>query len=179
MDTRKAKDKKRPITWHTAFYDAIRLEFYQYWKVLNFEFEYPLNTEPLRIDLNRKRLENIFEASKKMPKRAPLSAYLSVIVEANPERISEESEMPRFSVAGAARILREAGWADEWVKKAEEQGEKIGEKRGEKKGEKTGREQTQLEIAKNLAKMGLKIDEVAKATKLSVPKLRPLFSKKS
>jgi hypothetical protein len=43
--------KKQPVTWHTAFYDAIRLEFYQYRDVLSFEFEYPLNTEPLRIDV--------------------------------------------------------------------------------------------------------------------------------
>ncbi|MDR3147518.1 MAG: hypothetical protein LBU00_03965 [Treponema sp.] len=39
-----------PITWHTAFRDGIRLTFLPYREVLNFEFEYPLNTEPLRID---------------------------------------------------------------------------------------------------------------------------------
>jgi hypothetical protein len=43
--------KKQPITWHTAFYDAIRLELYQYRDVLSFEFEHPLNAEPLRIDV--------------------------------------------------------------------------------------------------------------------------------
>jgi hypothetical protein len=43
--------KKQPITWHTAFYDAIRLELYRYRDVLSFEFEHPLNTEPLRIDV--------------------------------------------------------------------------------------------------------------------------------
>ncbi|MDR0403325.1 MAG: hypothetical protein LBH35_07035, partial [Treponema sp.] len=43
--------KKQPVTWHTAFYDAIRLELYQYRDVLSFEFEHPLNTEPLRIDV--------------------------------------------------------------------------------------------------------------------------------
>jgi hypothetical protein len=40
----------RPITWHTAFRDGIQLTFLPYRKVLSFEFEYPLNTEPLRID---------------------------------------------------------------------------------------------------------------------------------
>ncbi|MDR2746641.1 MAG: hypothetical protein LBB77_04260, partial [Treponema sp.] len=39
-----------PITWHTAFRDGIRLTFLPYRDVLSFEFEYPLNTEPLRID---------------------------------------------------------------------------------------------------------------------------------
>jgi hypothetical protein len=39
-----------PITWHTAFRDGIQLTFLPYRDVLSFEFEYPLNTEPLRID---------------------------------------------------------------------------------------------------------------------------------
>jgi hypothetical protein len=42
--------KKQAVTWHTAFYDAIRLELYRYRDVLSFEFEHPLNAEPLRID---------------------------------------------------------------------------------------------------------------------------------
>jgi hypothetical protein len=28
---------KQPVTWHTAFYDAIRLELFQYRDVLSFE----------------------------------------------------------------------------------------------------------------------------------------------
>jgi hypothetical protein len=39
------------ITWHTAFFDAIRLDLYPYRDVLSFEFEHPLNSEPLRIDV--------------------------------------------------------------------------------------------------------------------------------
>jgi hypothetical protein len=39
-----------PITWHTAFRDGIRLTFFPYRHLLSFQFEYPLNTEPLRID---------------------------------------------------------------------------------------------------------------------------------
>jgi hypothetical protein len=39
-----------PITWHTAFRDGIQLTFLPYRDVLSFEFEYPLNTEPHRID---------------------------------------------------------------------------------------------------------------------------------
>jgi hypothetical protein len=46
------KDTPRasPITWHTAVRDGIQLTFFPYRDVLSFEFEYPLNTEPLRID---------------------------------------------------------------------------------------------------------------------------------
>jgi hypothetical protein len=45
------KAEKKAITWHTAFFDAIRLELYPYRDVLSFEFEHSLTSEPLRIDV--------------------------------------------------------------------------------------------------------------------------------
>ncbi|GHV64699.1 hypothetical protein AGMMS49587_17600 [Spirochaetia bacterium] len=46
-----AQDQKtRTISWHTAFYDAIRLELEDYAQVLEFKFEHQLTAEPLRID---------------------------------------------------------------------------------------------------------------------------------
>jgi hypothetical protein len=39
-----------PVDWHAAFRDGIQLAFLPYRRSLSFEFEYPLNTEPLRID---------------------------------------------------------------------------------------------------------------------------------
>ncbi|MDR0561257.1 MAG: hypothetical protein LBG73_01035 [Spirochaetaceae bacterium] len=42
--------KKERITWHTAFFDAIRLELEDYLPGLTFSFELPLGAEPLRID---------------------------------------------------------------------------------------------------------------------------------
>jgi hypothetical protein len=39
------------ITWHTAFYDAIRLELIDYLDILEFKIEHQLSREPLRIDL--------------------------------------------------------------------------------------------------------------------------------
>ncbi|GMO43378.1 MAG: hypothetical protein Ta2B_23920 [Termitinemataceae bacterium] len=38
------------LNWHSAFYDAIRLELEPYLDVLEFSFEHELNTDPLRID---------------------------------------------------------------------------------------------------------------------------------
>ncbi|GMO37703.1 MAG: hypothetical protein Ta2F_13930 [Termitinemataceae bacterium] len=38
------------LNWHSAFYDAIRLELEPYLDVLEFSFEHELNTNPLRID---------------------------------------------------------------------------------------------------------------------------------
>ncbi|MDR1446444.1 MAG: hypothetical protein LBI90_06085 [Treponema sp.] len=43
--------EKSRIAWHPAFYDAIRLELLSYKDVLRFEFEHPLNREPLKIDV--------------------------------------------------------------------------------------------------------------------------------
>jgi hypothetical protein len=42
--------RQNTIDWHAAFRDGIQLTFYPYRHVLSFEFEHPLNTEPLRID---------------------------------------------------------------------------------------------------------------------------------
>ena len=37
--------------WHPAFVDAFRQELFDYRDSLEFKYEHPLNTEPLRIDL--------------------------------------------------------------------------------------------------------------------------------
>jgi hypothetical protein len=44
-------EKKPRITWHTAFYDAIRLELIDYRDILDFDIEHQLTREPLRIDM--------------------------------------------------------------------------------------------------------------------------------
>jgi hypothetical protein len=38
------------IAWHPAFYEGLQLELAPYSDVLRFDFEHPLNTEPLKID---------------------------------------------------------------------------------------------------------------------------------
>jgi hypothetical protein len=42
-------DEER-ISWHQAFYGAVHLELEEYRDILEFHTEYPLTTEPLRID---------------------------------------------------------------------------------------------------------------------------------
>jgi hypothetical protein len=39
------------IAWHPAFYQAIQLELEQYKDILQYEFEYQLTAEPLRMDI--------------------------------------------------------------------------------------------------------------------------------
>jgi len=47
----KEKGKPDDILWHPAFCNAIRLELGEYEKDLDFVFEHPLNTGPLKIDV--------------------------------------------------------------------------------------------------------------------------------
>jgi hypothetical protein len=43
--------EKESIPWHTAFFEAIQMELDEYSQDLQFTAEYPLNTQPLRIDV--------------------------------------------------------------------------------------------------------------------------------
>jgi len=47
----KKPPEKEGIPWHTAFFEAIQMELDEYSQDLQFISEYPLNTEPLRIDV--------------------------------------------------------------------------------------------------------------------------------
>ena len=55
MDTNnepeREKSRSDDILWHPAFCNAIRLELEEYESDLNFVFEHPLNTGPLKIDV--------------------------------------------------------------------------------------------------------------------------------
>ena len=58
-------------------------------------------------------------------------------------------------------------WLEKVEKIAEERGEINGEKRGEKRGEKNGDKRARDEIANNLLKIGLTIEQIIQATGLS------------
>jgi hypothetical protein len=77
----KRQEEKERITWHTAFYDAIRLELYECRDVLAFELERPLTSEPLRIDavvikkkpgdVIKKNIASIFKGHNIVSSRVP------------------------------------------------------------------------------------------------------------
>ena len=50
-EPKKKNSNSDDIPWHPAFFDAIRMELDDYADDLQFVSEYPLNTEPLRIDV--------------------------------------------------------------------------------------------------------------------------------
>jgi hypothetical protein len=47
---KKDTPRDKPIDWHAAFREGIQLALYPYRDSLRFEFEHPLNSQPLRID---------------------------------------------------------------------------------------------------------------------------------
>jgi len=47
----KKSSKKEDIPWHTAFFEAIQMELDEYSQDLHFTSEFPLNTQPLKIDV--------------------------------------------------------------------------------------------------------------------------------
>ena len=51
MNVNDKTDNDERIDWHSAFYDALRLELVKDKKHLTFEREHPLNVEPLRPDV--------------------------------------------------------------------------------------------------------------------------------
>jgi hypothetical protein len=51
MTLGKTPDHDTRIAWHPAFYGAMQLELDQYKEVLQFEFEYQLTAEPLKMDI--------------------------------------------------------------------------------------------------------------------------------
>jgi len=50
METKNQQGSGKNL-WHPAFVDAMRMELFDYRDSLEFKYEHPLNTEPLRIDL--------------------------------------------------------------------------------------------------------------------------------
>ena len=84
--------------WHPAFIDAIRMELFDYKDSLEFKYEHPLNTEPLRIDLLiikkpkdliiDKNIARIFRADNILEYKSPgdylsINDYLKVYAYAN------------------------------------------------------------------------------------------------
>ncbi|MCL2231940.1 MAG: hypothetical protein FWB99_02570 [Treponema sp.] len=60
METTDTPEKGKPIQWHPAFFQAIKLELDEYRHVLEFIYDYQLTTGPQRIDVVViKKTENI------------------------------------------------------------------------------------------------------------------------
>jgi len=80
-------ENEESIAWHPAFFDAIRMELDEYSVNLQFLSEFPLNTEPLKIDVViikkskdisiKKNIATIFRKDNILEYKSPLD-YVSI-----------------------------------------------------------------------------------------------------
>jgi hypothetical protein len=88
MDTKTKKPpEKESIPWHTAFFEAIQMELDKYSQDLQFISEFPLNSQPLRIDVViikksrdiaiEKNIASIFRKENIVEYKSPLD-YVSI-----------------------------------------------------------------------------------------------------
>jgi hypothetical protein len=104
---------------------------------------------------------SILEAGKEAAREAPLSAYLDVLLRANPLAFLEAWKMAH-DTATFEEVFTEAGIIPQWVERGIEQGIERGE---EKKA---------LAIARNLLAKGWAMEDVAETTDLPLEKIRSL-----
>ena len=124
-----------------------------------------LNRTPPDVNLPRW----IAHVEKKYGKRIDLSAYTSVILTANQDKLGKEDfDMitPRTQ-----KILEEIGWAEKWRKNAELKGRLEGRKEGKLEGRKEGmlegRKEGKLETAKAMLAEGDSLEKIARVTGIS------------
>jgi len=87
MEIKKVPEKEEGIPWHTAFFEAIQMELDEYGQDLQFISEFPLNTQPLKIDvviikksrdvIIEKNIASIFRKENIVEYKSPLD-YVSV-----------------------------------------------------------------------------------------------------
>jgi hypothetical protein len=110
-------------------------------------------------DLKSGNVKTILEEREKQGQETPMDAYWDVLSKANPEAFLEVRNMAR--AATFEEVFTKAGIIPEWMER----------------GRKEGREQGREIIARNLLSMGMSVEEIAKATELTVEKVRSLASK--
>ncbi|MDR1635805.1 MAG: hypothetical protein LBR93_00555 [Treponema sp.] len=97
----------------------------------------------LRVGLNGEWLRKIIETSREMPKGAPLSAYIHVLLQANS---SGFREVLRMSDASFEAVLEEFGLPAKWKAKGREEGREEDVKRLQKYGMEPGQIAEALEL---------------------------------
>jgi hypothetical protein len=106
-------------------------------------------------DLESGAAKTILEIGKEVIREASLSAYLDVLLRANPQTFLEAWNMAN-GTATFEEVFTEAGIIPQWIERGIERGE---EKRA-------------LAIARNLLARGWSVEEIAETTKLPVEKIR-------
>jgi hypothetical protein len=120
-------------------------------------------------DLEAGAASIILEAGKEAVQAVPLSAYLDVLLRANPRAFLEAWNMAN-NTATFEEVFTEAGIIPQWIERGVEQGIEQGIERGIERGA----EKKALAIARNLLAKGWAAEDVAETTDLSIEKVRSL-----
>jgi hypothetical protein len=112
-------------------------------------------------DLESGAARSILEAGKATARETPMSAYLDVLLRANPRAFLEAWTMAN-DTATFEEVFTEAGIIPQWIE------------RGIEQGIEQGKEEQALAIARNLLAKGWTVEEVAGTTELPVEKGRSL-----
>jgi hypothetical protein len=117
----------------------------------------------LRGGLNGEELQQIIEMVKKMPKGAPLSAYIHMVLEANSKGLREMRAMSDTSLDA---VLEEFGLAEKWETKGREEGLERGREEGLQKGLERGLQKGREEAVRRLQKYGMDPKQISEALEL-------------
>jgi hypothetical protein len=128
-------------------------------------------------DLEGGAARAILEGRKEATREVPLSAYMDVLLRANPEAFMEAWNMAN-STRTFEEVFTEAGIIPQWIERGIEQGLERGIEqgleRGIEQGIEQGKEEKALAIARNLLAKGWTVKDVAETTDLSLEKVRSL-----
>jgi hypothetical protein len=116
-------------------------------------------------DLEGGAARAILEARKAAAQKAPLSAYLDVLLRANSEAFLEALNMAN-GTRTFEEVFTEAGIIPQWIERGMQQ--------GMQRGMQQGKEEKALVIARNLLTKGWAAEEVAETTELPLEKVRSL-----
>jgi hypothetical protein len=121
--------------------------------------------------LSRESAKGIIAEAEKVPKEAPIRAYMYMVVQSNDRMVEElgmtgDARIEQICIERGIAAKWEAKYAAKWEAKYTAKGEAKGEARGEAKGTR--------KVAKKLKKMGDPDKKIAKVTGLSLEEIAKL-----
>jgi hypothetical protein len=115
-------------------------------------------------DLSAEGTRAVLEEAQRVPKGSPLGAYLYMLVAANKVKVREVLKMA--DMATIDEVFEGLGVIERYEARGKAEGKALGEIEGEQK--------KALEIAGNLKKIGLPLEQIAASTGLTAEQIKDL-----
>jgi hypothetical protein len=116
-------------------------------------------------DLSIEGMRAVLAEAKRVPKGSPLGAYLYMLMMANPRKAQEVLKMA--DMATIDEVFEGLGIIEYY----EARGEVRGEAQGKAQGEIEGKKEKAIEIAGNLKKIGLPLEQIVESTGLTAEQI--------